>query len=211
MTEAVHIKAPAIGFRRLSPHELREATIRDYRAAAERAGLAIDLAELERQAVRDCEMADRFNATASVRARAVKPPDAKARRTKIEGDLAKNGVALVEPGEVKRAPIATMHSAGGTDRWQRAKGRCIRIMAGATSHPNRAVAFSTCELPHLAFALWRVQCDLIASRVWRPRPGDEPNEFYGLSAVDKSRLLQRKIEDICDLSTGRLGPWRTPK
>ena len=44
-----------------------------------------------------------------------------------------------------------------------------------------------------------------------PRPGDEANPFHGLDPIDFGAKFQRMIEDICDRSTSKLGPWWVPK
>lgn len=208
-SSGVRVQVPKLQ-RLLAPHELREATIRDYKAAAERAGVRVDLRTLERMAVADCEMAERYQRD-RVAAPAVKR-DPKERRAKIERELAGQGVTMVEPTDTVRQPLAAMHGKlQSGDRWEFALGRVARIMAGANQNANRVIAYSTCELPHLAYAIFRIYADLTVRKAWRPRPGDEPNDFFGLSDVDANRLLQRKIEDVCDLSTGRLGAWRTPR
>jgi hypothetical protein len=129
----------------------------------------------------------------------------------VEAEVNKlGGTTRMDRLRVKRRKLNALHDDGGAERWQSAKGRVVRIMAGATVNTNRVVAYSTCELPHLAFALFRIYAN-VALRMRMPRPGDEPNPYFGLSDIDANRLLQRQVEDICDLSTGRLGSWRTPK
>lgn len=209
MTDSMRVNVPGIG-RRLSPHELREATIRDYMAAAKRAGLRVDRAALERQAVADCEMADAYRRAHPISPNAPRP-DPKVRKAKIEAELAEQGVRMVDATQTRKQTVADFHTRPTGERAALRNGRVAMICRGATANPDRAVAYSTCEIPHLAFALFRVKADFTASFFWRPRPGDEPNDFYGLSLEDKGRLLIRKVEDICDLSSGRLGPWLVSK
>lgn len=209
MSDSVTVKVPHLR-PLLTPHDLREATIRDYKRAAERAGMRVDSAALERLAVADCELAERVNAEREEKTPG-KIPDQSIRRMTVEGEANKAGATtMIDPRKVRRRKLGALHDDGGADRWRHAKGRVARIMAGASSHTDRVRAYSTCELPHLAFALFRVYANVVI-RHRQPRPGDEPNPYFGLSDVDVNRLLQRQVEDICDLSTGRLGPWRTPK
>ncbi len=69
---------------------------------------------------------------------------------------------------------------------------------------------STCEMPKLAWEAMRIQAFIITRHV-PPKFGSERNPFYGLSDVDFERKFRRLVEDLCDKSTGRMGPWRTPK
>lgn len=210
MTDSVTVQVAGLG-RRLTPHELREATVRDYIAAAARAGLRVDRRELERQALADCQMADAFHRAHPVQAPRSKP-DPNVHRAKVENDLAAHGARLVDTAtETRKIAVDGYHTRPDSERAELRNGRVAQITRGATSHSDPAIAFSTCEVPHLAYALYRVKADFTAAFFWRPRPGDEPNDFFGLSLTDKGRLLVRKVEDICDLSTGRLGPWLVPK
>lgn len=208
MSDSVTVRVAGLN-RRLTPHELREATVRDYVEAAAKAGLKIDRAALERQAVADCEMADAFKRAHPIAPK--KKVDANEHRAKVERDLHAMGAQTVDLSKTRKQRVDGMHTRPENERARFRNGRVAQICRGATSHPDRAVAYSTCEIPHLAYALWRVKADFAASFFWKPRPGDEPNDFFGLSLDDKGRLLIRKVEDICDLSTGRLGPWAVPK
>lgn len=209
MSDSVRVGVPGLGAP-LTSHELREATIRDYIAAATRAGVRVDRRTLERQAVADCEMADAYRRAHPIGAQP-KRRDPKARKAKIEAELAGNGARLVDTSETQRQIVEGWHTRPSGERAALRNGRVAQISRGATASTDPAAAFSTCECPHLAYALYRIKADFTASFFWRPRPGDEPNDFYGLSLADKGRLLVRKVEDVCDLSTGRLGPWRVPK
>lgn len=211
MTQKVTVNVPAL--RRLTTaHELRDATIRDYLAAAARAGIAVDRAALERQAVADCEVADAFRRAHPIAPRVTQTADdVRARKANMSQDLAEQGVSLVDASQVQRQSVDGWHTVPADERARLRNGRVARITSGAVPHTDPAVAFSTCECPHLAYALYRIKADFTASFFWKPRPGDEPNDFFGMSIEDKGRMMVRKVEDVCDLSTGRLGPWRVPK
>ncbi len=198
-----------------SPQELREWTVEDYTVMNRSMGLPADREVVERQAVRDLELYDAVRREAPVAA----PPSAEVQREmratrqeRVDAKAAEKG-ATIQRGQqrVVRRPNQIMHGKAtpGT-RWSYALGRLQRIISGATKHADPAVATSTCELPRLALEVYRMYAQ-VALRHMPPRPGDEANPFYGLSQIDFGRVLQRKVEDICDRSTGRLGPWFVPK
>ena len=195
----------------LTPRELRDATVRDYTRAAERMGVRVDPAAVERLAVADCELYDRVkreNETAPPSP--AKGDERKAERRDVLAETVKDRGATLSPRTVqKRIPILNGNARYGS-RWSFALGRLRRIVEGATSHSNPRIATSTCEMPDLAYQVFRLHA-AVALRHLPPRPGDEPNPFHGLSDVDFGRKLQRLVEDICDKSSKRLGPWFVPR
>lgn len=223
MSDSVTVKVPSLVPLK-TPRELRDATIRDYRRAAERAGARVDPAVLERLAVSDCELADRYKSETARSVPTPGPAKPPADRMTVEGEVNKlGGTTEIDPNLVKRAPLKALHGTDQEDRWMHAKARVARIMAGASSHSDPVQSMSTCEIPTLAYELYRIYAN-VAIRRRPPRVAnvtrtngrldtvtDEPNPYFGLSSVDVNRLLQRQVEDVCDRSTGRLGPWRVPK
>ena len=188
--------------------------VRDYKAAAQRAGLPVDMATIERVAAADCETYDRVKRAAPVVAPQTAEQRAEIQRIRKEqrdAEAQQAGVKMVDPGKAKRRRVASMHAKSTImDRWAHAKARVIRICAGMGRHRDPFQATRTCEMPDLAYEIYRIRANLVI-RDRMPRPGDEPNPFFGMSDIDASRLMQRLVEDVCDRSTGRLGPWRTPK
>lgn len=213
MSESVSIKVP-----KLKPLEtaleLKEATVRDYKRAAERAGQVVDMRQIEALAVHDCQVYD------GVRREAAPPrqqtPEEKAeiariRKEQLAQEQAAIGATAVDKKQLRRRRVKQMHAVSKwNDRWSLAKGRVAQICRGISRHSDIKVATSTCEIPHLAYEIYRIRADFVV-RFRKPRPGDEPNPFFGMSDVDAGLLLQRKIEDVCDRSTGKLGPWLVPK
>ncbi len=198
-----------------TPQQVREATVRDYARTAAAFGDKVTPRQIERQAVADCELADRFNAeqrtpsaTEQRSRRALFRESRKAARA--EG-LSAAGVQVVDPLKTTPQIIRTAHMPCDRDvRWMHARGRAKRILEGVATHRDPVVACSTATCPDLALRLMRIYADFATRNVPR-RPGDEANPFANLGPGDTSRVLQRLVEDVCDSSSGRMGPWLVPK
>ena len=198
-----------------SPQELREWTVEDFTVMNRSQGLPDAREVVERQVVRDLELYDAVKREHPVPLAPTPSDVAEQRATrqeKIDARAAEKGATIQrQPGQVVSRPNIIEHGRPTPgSRWSYALGRLKRIVAGATNHPNPVIATSTCEMPKLALEVYRMYAQVATRRV-PMRPGDEANPFYGLSQVDFGRVLQRKIEDIADRSSGRLGPWFVPK
>lgn len=198
-----------------SPQELREWTVEDYSVMNQAMGLPADREAVERMAVRDLEL---YDAVMRERTSTAPTPSAEAvaeqrasRQERVDAKAAEKGATIQRRDTTWRVPNKIEHAkAMPGSRWSYAMGRLKRILDGATNHPDPMVATSTCEIPALAREVFRIQAWVFTRRV-PPRPQDEQNPFYGLSEADYVRVLQRRIEDVCDLSSGRLGPWWIPR
>lgn len=197
-----------------SPLAIRDATIRDHTAAYARAGIAIDPRQIERQAVSDCEVYDRVTAAQPIVVKQTEAQLAEVRALLLaerDEEAARSaGAVSVQPDRVVSSIVKSAHLPPTGTRWPWAMGRAARLMAGATSSKDFAVMCSTCEDPALAFRLARIYADF-ATRHQPRRLTDEPNPFFALSRKDCGRVLERLVEDVCDASTGRMGPWFVPK
>lgn len=198
----------------LTPLAFRDATIRDHTAAYARAGIAIDPRQIERQAVSDCEVYDRVTGAQPL---VVKQTDAQLadvraiRKKERDEEAARTGGAVsVTPDRVVSSIVPAAHMPATDDRQAFAWGRAQWIMQGATVSTNPEIMTSTCVHPKAALALWRIYADF-AIRHMKRKIIDEANPYEGLSEEDCGRLLWRKIEDVCDTTTGQLGPWFVPK
>lgn len=224
MSNSVTVKPKAL-VPLTTPLQLKEATVRDYTNAAKRLGLPVDAQEIERQAVADCEVYDGVKRDAKPAIKREQTPEERAeirriRKEQLEREMAPQGMVSLDKVKVRRRRIKQMHEKSKRDsRWSLAKGRVLQICRGVRAPVGKVLGdmdatirymTATCEIPDLAYAVFRVRADLVV-RDRMPRPGDEPNPFFGMSEEDAGNLLQRKIEDICDLSTGKLGSWRTPR
>lgn len=190
---------------------LRDRTVRDYKRAAERAGAPVDLRQLEQQAIADCHTYDAVMRTQVPTAPAPPDPEKQAEReAALDVEAAKVGATVARDQTFDERPLPALHTAPTPmTKSAFALGRIHRIVSGATPHRNPKIMCSTCEIPELAEQVLRLFA-LFASRHRKPRPGDEPNPFYGRRLKDIDRMMTRAIEDICDRSTGRLGPWWIP-
>ncbi len=199
----------------LTPQEIREATVRDYTRAAERAGAPSDARTIERQAVADCELVDRYNAgnpaPDPAKVGAARKAEKVKRAAKRANAYADAGLEVVAPMRTTPQIVRTAHMPCETDtRWMLARGRAKRILEGTAASSDPFTATRTATIPDLAFRLMRIYADFATRNIPR-RQGDEANPFFGLKPGDTARVLQRLVEDVCDASSGRMGPWFVPK
>jgi hypothetical protein len=204
-----------------SPQELREWTVEDYTVMARAMGLPSDRETIERQAVSDLSLYDAiqredYRTPPSAPSPEKQAEERQSRAQNLDVHMAEKHGAQVMRGDEKvvsqRGKI--MHATSApTDRWSNAKARVFRICQGRTNHPDPVVATSTCEMPKLALALFKIQAFVITRHVppWKLPPGSEANPFFGLKPDEYMKKMQRMIEDVCDKSTGRMGPWHVPK
>lgn len=97
------------------------------------------------------------------------------------------------------------------ERWAMAIARIARITEGTAIAATHGQAAETAEMPQLA----RRFADEYAYFMTRDKPaptrGVDHNRYRGLSDKDAARAFMRAVEDICDESSAKLGPWRVPK
>jgi hypothetical protein len=223
VSDTVTVKRPPPLKPLTSALELKDATVRDYRKIAERSGRPVDMRAIEALAVSDCQVYEGVSREAPKVPKQTPEQLAEVRRIRRESrereQAAAEGIVPINPGMVKRRRVKQMHTAPEADsRWHLAMVRIARLLKGikpAIGHYKnidemRRVMFEDCEVPHLAAEIDRIRA-LMVVRDRMPRPGDEPNPFFGMNKTDAGNLLQRMLEDVCDLSTGKCGPWRTPK
>lgn len=187
-----------------NPRDVREATVRDYVRNAARAGIDVPSSSLERLAIHDCQMADAYmtrgvDLSPPVKKRAPRKGIAELVRPKDDIDLAMKAPLPVAKRE---RPMTYADFTGISARWPYAMGRLKRILAGAQGNKDPLLVAMSCELPDLAVEVLRLQRNyLMRARDSRHNP------FRDLNEIDARRALVRAVEDICDRSSGRLGPW----
>jgi hypothetical protein len=195
---------------------LRDATIRDYKRQAERMGIVADMAAIERQAIADCNLFDavlRLSGPSSP----AKPDPAKvaAKADALDELAAREGVDVIrEQNRVIKERISKLTAVPKPDsKWAHALGRRARILSGATPSTDRRKLVSTCEIPALAWEFLRLHAWAVTRiRIGNPpRLTGEANPFDHLSLRDFVAKFEAMTYDICDRSTGRLGPWWVPK
>ena len=189
-----------------SPLELRDLTIRDYKRSHERIGMPIGTADVERLARNDLELVDAYQRGVD-RSPPTKPREPKPKRQIItpqeDANLPKMKAA---PKHRDRPNVLYGDVMKVSARWPYALGRIRRIVEGTSPSSKREVVVATAECPKLAMEVW----ELLANYQLRYR-NSRMNPFRDLTDFDAQRKMQRMVEDICDRSSGKLGPWFVPK
>lgn len=205
---------------------LREVTVRDYRRNAERAGVPVDMAAIEALALADC------NTYAAVlrddRPSVPAAPDP-AKEAEKAGELDRQiaehcpGAELLDE-PVKSVPIPLLAAPNKPDsKWAAATSRVAAICfggnplafarPGATTTETMQAITSTCEMPALAMEIERLKAHwglyMLTGGRASPATMGEPSPFAGMNLADALRKYRRAIEDICDRSESKLGPWWT--
>lgn len=96
-------------------------------------------------------------------------------------------------------------------RGNEAAARIYRIMQGCSGSSDMNRAVENAEERKLAKVYAETWIYYMTRKKAPPTKGTDHNPFRWLSDEDAERLFMRKVEDICDRSTGRLGSWWTPK
>lgn len=200
----------------LSDQELREATIRDYTRAAQSAGLPADRETIEKRALADLQLVDAARRMGELRGgpKRLEPGKERDDRQALHEAARADGMQVVGDvrgrGEIYRSTLLHGNPLLTDETWSRACARLKRILEGARG-ATLAGAAATAGVPKLA-RQWVETWALFMTRGRPPRQNKpDVNPFRGLSDEDADRMLRRKVEDICDQSTGALGAWRTPK
>lgn len=194
--------------------ELKQATVRDYSVAMQRAGVPVDSAAVERIARDHLQLVDRL------REQEAQPPASPSPAPRR--DLAAEAVAADPDSGIKVRKAANperhalLHGRGKPDdRMAHARARIKRILEGMTpvviktsrgAELNRKASMMTAQIPALAeryFELW-------GNFLQRHR-ASRHNPFFGLSDADALRMFEVEVYRICDASTGRLGQWWVPR
>jgi hypothetical protein len=192
----------------LSDQALKQATVRDYKRWAERAGQSVDAQALDRLAVADLELADNYDRSAKPAVPSAPDPEREqAARKSLDAEAAESGAEIVTGKMVKRE-IASLHAKSiPGSKWSYAMGRLARILA-RPNLPSRK-PWEDCEIPRLAKRVYELKAFVLFRHM--EKVGDQVNPLFGLSAVDFERKFRAMTIQICDESTGRLGTWWTPK
>jgi hypothetical protein len=189
--------------------ELKDATIRDYKRAAERIGSPVETRAIEQLVKSDLELVDavKRGVDLSPRPKQKKPRESRAEKLIMTPQEAANAPKLKAAPRTRARPgVLYAQAQKVSARWPYAMGRLKRIVEGASKATTNEGVTSTCECPDLALEIRRLHAEYIL----RNRQS-KWNRFAGLSEIDAQRKMQRAVEDICDRSTSKLGPWWVPK
>jgi len=206
----------------LSPQELFAVTVRDYTRTRRAMGLPDDPEAVRRDVYRDLCIVD--NAAARGELVSGRPSRAQAASLAHKGDetqdpvngqrtfdAAANKTVTRERGQVYTSSLLDHNPLLTDETWSRAIARLKRIMKeglAALVDPTRQ---TNARVPKLAKEWYEVQSYFFTRSKIPPIVGVDHNPFRHLNDEDADRLLRRKVEDICDRSTGVFGAWRTPK
>ena len=191
---------------------LKEVLVSDYAGAAKRSGLPVDMGDIERQVLSDLDMVEQYNAEQALKPAHVPVKKERDIRTdELEAELAdKNMRAYVRdiPDDEEGDPI--LDAAPKSERMIRAFGRVKQFMrprgdVGAVARRGGALrdCVVECTDPELSLEfleLWTWYGPL-------RRMPSKKNTFFYLNEYDAAAKFIRGLEDICDRSTGKFGPW----
>lgn len=108
----------------------------------------------------------------------------------------------VVKSRVLDAPISTL-----TPKQQAAINRMAYILSTAGGSSDIRKATGNAEMPKLALEIAEDWSFFTTREAPPPVNSVDHNPYRGMSTKDAVRRYMRVIEDICDRSTGALGPW----
>lgn len=190
----------------LSPQAKRALLEQSYADSYKHAGVDVSREQVAAQVLADLELVDAVDRAGELRHNAGPIEVDREKPQEIIDAERETSTRLLDDsnrGEVVRTKVLDASALFSGERWALAGGRIARIVEGVA--PNVSNIRKACEsaaVPHLA----RDYVETWWFFMNRFRPSAF-NPFYGMSEVDAARLLVRKVEDICDRSTGKLGPW----
>jgi hypothetical protein len=190
------------------PLEVKNLAVREYVEKARRAGVEPDMPAIEAFAQREVEIADAYSShhpPGDVRSPTVSRedhPDPVAELAQKERVDLRN----VSGQQRQKEPnIGAVNPRSVSLRFEAAAKRIAQILAagvGETKVSDFRKAIAATEMPKLA----QEYMEGFTHYTLRHRQS-RFNPFAGMSDADASRKWLRMIEDICDRSTGKLGPW----
>ena len=192
--------------------QLREVIAQDYKRNAERVGQTPDMGAIEAQVLADLAMVDQYESEqASKPARVPVKKERDIRTDELDAEIEKHKLKVSVTDDPEDRPGDMICDAvPKSERAVRMFGRIKQILrprgdiaAMARSGNDLRDCTRECTDPELAIEFlelwtWYMPLRALAS---------SKNKFYWLSDGDAARLFVRGLEDICDKSTGRFGPW----
>lgn len=186
--------------------------VASYKAGYQRHGEAMSDRDIERQVIADCELVDAAKRHGDITSGkpAKAPAPASVRPDPIaEAERLNRKTLTKSNGTTKRGPLGVMDRTPQaiSERWGYATARIARITEGAGRASTLTEAVDGAELPKLARKYAELWAHFMTRGGLPPARGVDHNPFRHLNDGDASRMFIRKVEDICDESTGSLGSW----
>lgn len=192
--------------------ELKNVMVSDYARGVKNSGGTPDMAAVERQVLADLAMVDQYNSEEAAkpkRAPVVKERDI--RTSELETELAdKNLRAYVRDIPEEETGDMILDATPKSEKAIRMFGRVKQFMRprgdiGAVARGGGALrdCVVECTDPDLSLEfleLWTWYGPL--RRLPNPK-----NKFFLMNDLDAAAAFIRGLEDICDRSTGKFGPW----
>jgi hypothetical protein len=200
------------------PLELRDATVRDYVTAQNRAGLPVDSEQIRRMAQSHLELVEAYRRGVDHTANKAPPSPIKRRAPEAAG-APESDVKLLgqqkpaERGVKVRPGILHRRAHKRSEKWSHAVARLKRITEGFTPVFNAAgeldlkASMATAAIPHLAERYWRLYQNF---RMWTRDSRHNPFRTAAggtMSLADATRMFEAEVYAICDASTSKLKHW----
>ena len=217
--DSIEVARPSAPVPLTDPHELKDATVRDYTRNAGLFGMPTDPAAIERLATADLNLAAAFHRDELPRAVPRKESSEERReRQQRSNDAIK---AQTQATVVRDVPqelgprLDLPPEIGMSEKWLLAKGRMVRVLEGRSApryFPDGTPDFkgmtTTCGYPRGAYEFLCNWFSLDCRALFETR---RHNPYFGMSHRDASLKFVADTMDICDRSTGLWGSWFTPK
>lgn len=219
MTEDATTFAPIPESRPLKdPRAAKDQLLRGWSALKGTMGLPSDGEALERLAIHDLTIHDavKRDDPAPMPLNPESPEDRAARQAEFARTQAEERGAIIThaPRGPQLIPILDLPPHLVSARWPFALGRLKRILEGATpaftadGNIDWRATCSTCGDPKRAYEYMELKSWFDFRLVPQTR---RHNPFHGMSSRDAGLKFQAEVENLCDRSSGRLGPWWVPK
>lgn len=192
-----------------SPTDVRDALVQDYAESCRKAGADVSIGDVERIAQEDLRVYEAVERERKDAPQAKAAPVADERVDTAALKARELGMELVRTPIDKAVdrfdPVLDADPRKLGQKFPAMMGRIKRIFEarGDTRQATLAKSLEEVAAPKLA----REFMSLLV--FWKaPYLKMKANPFYEVEAPrDRARILLRKIEDICDRSTGAMGPW----
>lgn len=193
------------------PHHVRDGMIAEYTDHVRKHGVDPDPRDIERIVAADLAVTEAVEREAKAPGAAPTPCVRDESENAAKAFTAERGLGFYRRPEPEanerrpiRDPLLDRNPLQVSARFPYAMARIKRILergSGGGRPKGLVAAVQDMAIPVLAKEFLDTFFDYNTGR----------GEYRGLSQRDRARLFVRRVEDICDKSTGRLGPWWVPK